>query len=1776
MPSRFQPIVFYHTQQQYHTTTHISLPAWPQVTWLRQLLLQDEGSYPARLAQWCGLKLQPAEHRSLEFLLRGQALVLVAIAMKQRTAVWARKLPAAVKAAAQPGGACALFWPPPQQQGLAGVQEHVPAVIRTPARWLVLPVKLLLLGLLQRVTSGTNRLLQAIDWPQQAQQASSAAGPSARARPTPGKPPAPQHELPAPASTSASAAVAAVAARKGLRTVSLVLREVKHFIECFWARYGLDLSMLSLLLAAFLSCNLLSMGYMVFIAVGMAAPPLHRRMLWSRVIVFCLAGVLVWQYAVFLGKPPPVVEPSPPPPPPPPPPYPFSPPNPPSPPGQSPLPPRPSPLGRPPPPLAPSPPPLTPPSPPLPPTTPPQASNASDPNATAANSSSAVTTNRARLSSLELALLPLHPQHRRLSHNLQEGGSNSTSGTSPVPPPSPAAPAAPPPEAPSPPEAPEAPDSPGWEPADDVWLLRWLGAVGAGPGPLWALFLSFCLCIMQVSCWGGWGKSDLLQCDLSPALLCSACATLLHACAAVLLHCHVASRTSPHASRSSTCCCYTPAGCTITTCTITTCTITTCTDTCLPRALPQVQHDSWTSGRPRHHLYEPLMAAEEEDSMEGSSSRGPRPQAAVHLDIPPRQQQASPLTAATSAAGAAVSRSLFQPMLHSQQPYWSWPDWLRYELVKHSVDMVLVAVVALCSLQRDIIHAGYLAIALLLFRKRLESRAPGAHMFTWLPAFNFLVMVAALAYQAPLELLLGPQYAQACSSKAGPGCALPYLLGFCKLQHAEVPGDAKSALIKDFWHAGAVADILLWVLLRLQTQLCNSSIFRQVMQCVTEERAAATAEVRAEQRQSYKRQADAALQASRLRQARTQRINQLKAAFLDDAQAPYNSGRGSRHLASAHGRDSDQWPVHKSRSSSGLPAAEEYLRTGSPASSVNQFEVAAAVVSPAPAWAGLRQSGSSSSLRRRMGGSSGGLQALAAQQPMTVSTAHARSSSDPAAMRLEEEASLPGSATLAAAAGGAGAGGAQQAQQRALLGPGHRRSMSDSARLAALRASSCQQADAEQSPRAATTPTATAAAVALREGAAGSPGVTWWKGLRMNLAQARQQASLCYSLFVIAFVFDVSLLTLAYPLSMCLYALLVHRAAGAYWRLALMYTEAVLVLQYAYEIVARCLCSVGGSPATGSCVSLMADPQLGRHLDVLGLHGSAARCLPVFLVYLALLVYNYTLLTQPQYGTEAAPAPAAAAGPSRRRRRLTATSAMAAALYSWSNRLVDGLLALAFEAWQLARRVVSEHELGPHWLKLELARPPKSLLDLGLPGVDQQVADACQALLDDLAAADVAAAAVASGQMGQEGLELQPWARHLALANGVDLSRITRLQLRLQTVVDDGSTNTPIILLFEMRPELAAPQAGNWDLGSWPARSITPARDAAAALGRLVRSAAAASAPTGLDELQQEEAQQLAAASLQQQQQSADRPGQQQRQAGLSKQGSGTSRPGSDGALLDLYQAELTEEQLVAMSAEDYMSQQQRQGAARSASLSLPGSAAAAAGPAAEKPTSASYDPFPEPPLEPGWQLSSSLLSVEHHSKPQQDLYTGTALCDFLALIYAAFTYQVVLSSAGGSLADITGEKVGVWGGVQSCACCLMRVTQSLRSPQPPPTDSPQTWHPLLPLPTSATDSPHPLLPPLPPTGAPAGLPLRPGAPLHADCGRQGLLRPGQQRRQGRPAGGPDGAAAARGHVSVLVPRSGRLAPLPPARPAAAQGGLLLPQCAAAEGGLPTACLLHR
>ena len=67
--------------------------------------------------------------------------------------------------------------------------------------------------------------------------------------------------------------------------------------------------------------------------------------------------------------------------------------------------------------------------------------------------------------------------------------------------------------------------------------------------------------------------------------------------------------------------------------------------------------------------------------------------------------------------------------------------------------------------------------------------------------------------------------------------------------------------------------------------------------------------------------------------------------------------------------------------------------------------------------------------------------------------------------------------------------------------------------------------------------------------------------------------SIIYALFVATYIGDFSMLALMLPLSAFLYAIISVKPATGYWKLTLLYSEIVLILNYGFQIPARLHCS---------------------------------------------------------------------------------------------------------------------------------------------------------------------------------------------------------------------------------------------------------------------------------------------------------------------------------------------------------------------------------------------------------------------------------------------------------------------------------------------------------------------------------------------------------------------------------------------------------------------------
>lgn len=106
----------------------------------------------------------------------------------------------------------------------------------------------------------------------------------------------------------------------------------------------------------------------------------------------------------------------------------------------------------------------------------------------------------------------------------------------------------------------------------------------------------------------------------------------------------------------------------------------------------------------------------------------------------------------------------------------------------------------------------------------------------------------------------------------------------------------------------------------------------------------------------------------------------------------------------------------------------------------------------------------------------------------------------------------------------------------------------------------------------------------------------------------------CYFFFVLVYVWNFSILTLVFPATLFLYALLVTPGPSQYfWLAMLIYTEVNILLQYCYQIRAT------------HCDPVTSPPSWLRKLGIPGSqghHSFVVSVLPLFLVYLATLMQS--------------------------------------------------------------------------------------------------------------------------------------------------------------------------------------------------------------------------------------------------------------------------------------------------------------------------------------------------------------------------------------------------------------------------------------------------------------------------------------------------------------------------------------------------------------------------
>lgn len=496
----------------------------------------------------------------------------------------------------------------------------------------------------------------------------------------------------------------------------------------------------------------------------------------------------------------------------------------------------------------------------------------------------------------------------------------------------------------------------------------------------------------------------------------------------------------------------------------------------------------------------------------------------LHTDTNTRTFTSSPLPENESSffRSPYYEAHLWAPLRYSAQHQWKWHDWVRYTVYRRSLDILLVVVVALCTLDNDIIHAGYLALALFFFRSRVKLRARRNSLFAWLPLYNFAVMAIVLAYQAPFEDVWDWPLDD------GTSCTLAHLLGLYKLRtSSSAPSPSPSfgggsgsvsslssrASLLSWGYEGSIADLILWVFIRLQSHLFASPTYQQVVAVAeaeeSQERSARKAEVE-EWKQS---QATAAIEESGHRAARALRISRIKEGV-------------DRNLNLLFGRGGKSKEEEESSHLGGVALDFDFLDIGT-----DNHRSATKTEDTAGSDA------STSSFR----------------QPHPPAQRRQRSTAPrpSAAMLTEYERTMARISEIEAEANAEG----------------------NHVEIPSSFLETKEEVQGEEGEEAFSHQSRQEHASTATTSSLSWIGSAWrWLNAFLPRRADRRESALAYTLFVFAYLSDLSLLTMVLPLSAFAYALVATRPARAYWHGVLIYCEAIIVSSYAYQVPSRLDC----------------------------------------------------------------------------------------------------------------------------------------------------------------------------------------------------------------------------------------------------------------------------------------------------------------------------------------------------------------------------------------------------------------------------------------------------------------------------------------------------------------------------------------------------------------------------------------------------------------------------
>ncbi|CAI0551073.1 unnamed protein product [Linum tenue] len=194
---------------------------------------------------------------------------------------------------------------------------------------------------------------------------------------------------------------------------------------------------------------------------------------------------------------------------------------------------------------------------------------------------------------------------------------------------------------------------------------------------------------------------------------------------------------------------------------------------------------------------------------------------------------------------------------------WTFFDYLRLYSYCHLLDLVLALILITGTLEFDVLHLGYLGFALVFFRMRLEMLKKKNKIFKFLRMYNFAIIVLSLAYQSPYV-------GNFCDGKCGLIAYISNVVGFYKYDYG-FRITSRSALV----------EIIIYMLVSLQSYMFSAPEFDYVAKYIEAEQIGAKIEEQ-EKRAAWKtEQLQQIRKAEEQKRLRNLQVEKMKSEMLN-------------------------------------------------------------------------------------------------------------------------------------------------------------------------------------------------------------------------------------------------------------------------------------------------------------------------------------------------------------------------------------------------------------------------------------------------------------------------------------------------------------------------------------------------------------------------------------------------------------------------------------------------------------------------------------------------------------------------------------------------------------------------------------------------------------------------------------------------------------------------------------------------------------------------------